>query len=226
MGKELERMKDEPLTVEVFENKIEMCLELFREEQGIEDLRTIPQSVWNGALSFVNRKVFKPNPGILKHKPIFKVENNAIPTNCNMYDYELVDKILDYYIYLCQINSKEISIVGFSNLTGIDNETINIWGNDSNKLGSLSFGIYKKLTQMREESLSNKLADGKQNPVGVIAILNRQFGWASPYTSDANRQKSTLAAADLPKLGEKQAVFRQIAQSENTDENGENGGNP
>lgn len=54
---------------------------------------------------------------------------------------------------------------------------------------------------MREESLSNKLVDGKQNPVGTIAVLNRQFGWASPYTSDANRQKGALTAAELPKLG-------------------------
>ena len=48
--------------------------------------------------------------------------------------------------------------------------------------------------------MSNKLADGKQNPVGVIAILNRQYGWASPYTSDSNRQKTALTAAELPKL--------------------------
>ena len=53
---------------------------------------------------------------------------------------------------------------------------------------------------MREESLSNKLVDGKQNPVGTIAVLNRQFGWASPYVSDANRNKSSLTAAELPKL--------------------------
>jgi hypothetical protein len=56
---------------------------------------------------------------------------------------------------------------------------------------------------MREESLSNKLVDGKQNPVGVIACLNRQFGWASPYVSDANRKgKAALGNAELPKLGE------------------------
>lgn len=54
---------------------------------------------------------------------------------------------------------------------------------------------------MREESLSNKLADGKQNPVGVIAMLNRHYGWSSPYTSDANRTKRVQSDADLPKLG-------------------------
>jgi hypothetical protein len=51
------------------------------------------------------------------------------------------------------------------------------------------YKIYKKLSSMREESLSNKLADGKQNPVGVIAMLNRHYGWASPYTSDSNKNR-------------------------------------
>ena len=96
--------------------------------------------------------------------------------------------------------NKEISSMGYSKLIGISNEIISMWGNDNNKLSSKSFEIYKKLNQEREESLSNKLADGKQNPVGVIAMLNRHYGWSSPYTSDANRNRSSLTAAELPKL--------------------------
>ena len=68
---------------------------------------------------------------------------------------------------------------------------------------------------MREESLSNKLADGKQNPVGVIAMLNRHYGWASPYTADSNRQKQSLSASELPKLGQNNSAYVQIAQHEN-----------
>ena len=95
---------------------------------------------------------------------------------------------------------KEISSMGFSKLLGISNEIISMWGNDNNKLSKKSFEIYKKLNQEREESLSNKLADGKQNPVGVIAMLNRHYGWASPYTADANRSKKALSAQELPQL--------------------------
>ena len=67
----------------------------------------------------------------------------------------------------------------------------------------MSIDIYKKLQVERQESLSNKLADGKQNPVGVIAILNKHFGWASPYTADSNRQKKALDATELPRLDNK-----------------------
>jgi hypothetical protein len=113
--------------------------------------------------------------------------------------------------------NKEISILGFSNLTGIDNETINVWGDGNNKLSTAPFGIYKKLITMREESLANKLADGKQNPVGVIAMLNRHYGWASPYTADARKQQGALSASELPKLGGTAAKL-QIVDTQDTND--------
>jgi hypothetical protein len=189
-------------TIEVFANDIDLYLHEFQEEQGIEDLRTVPQSVWNGALRYISNHVFKNNSDLLKSHNIYDINNNSIPSNCNMYNYDLILDIADYYIYnMCMVNNKEVSILGFITLTGIDESIIYDWGNNSNKLSSTASKIYKKLSQMREESLSNKLADGKQNPVGVIAMLNRHYGWSSPYVSDANRNKSSLTAAELPKLG-------------------------
>lgn len=210
----MERVEHTESTIEVFENEIDEYLHLFMEEQGIEDLGTVPQSVWNGALRYIYRNVFKGNKQALKEHNNIYSDNTITPTNCNSYNYNIVNEVLDYYIYLCQIYNKEISIMGFSNLTGIDTEVINNWGNEVNISSASSSVIYKKLSQMREESLSNKLADGKQNPVGVIAMLNRHYGWASPYTSDSNKQKSSLPAAELPKLGQNAAAVGQIAQSE------------
>ena len=188
-------------TIEIFENDIDLYLHQFQEEQGIEDLRTVPQSVWNACLMYIQRHVFN-NKAILKAPNIYN-SNGIMDSNYNMYNYELLYNILEYYIYLCNMYNKEISSMGYSKLIGISNEIISMWGNDNNKLSSMSFEIYKKLHQEREESLSNKLADGKQNPVGVIAMLNRHYGWSSPYTSDANRNKTSLTAAELPKLGAK-----------------------
>ena len=197
----MERVNNTDDILEVFENDIDMYLNLFKEEQGIEDLRTVPQSVWNACLMYIQRHVFN-NKDLLKQNSNIYNSNSIMDSNYNMYNYDLVNDILDYYIYMCNLYNKEVSIIGFSKLTNIDDETINLWGNDNNKLSTKSFGIYKKICQMREESLSNKLVDGKQNPVGTIAVLNRQFGWASPYTSDANRNKASLTAAELPKLSD------------------------
>ena len=190
--------------VEVFENDIEYYLQEFAEKQNIDDFRSVPQSVWNGALRYVYKHVFKDS-NILKCTTNTTLYSN-IPSNHNMYNYDMVNYVLNIYLDYCMNFNKEISILGFSNLTGIDNETINVWGDGNNKLSTAPFGIYKKLVTMREESLANKLADGKQNPVGVIAMLNRHYGWASPYTADARKQQGALSAAELPKLGGKMSV--------------------
>ena len=196
----IERMENCEACIEVFENDIDLYLHQFMEEQGIEDLKTTPQSVWNGALRYIYNHVFK-GKNLLKQSNNTKVDGNIISSNFNAYDYDKVNDLVDYYIYLCQIHNKEVSIIGFSNLSGINTDTIWDWGNNSTRLSSSSCEVYKKLIAMREESLSNKLADGKQNPVGVIAMLNRHYGWASPYTSDANKGKrQALSQEDLIKL--------------------------
>ena len=213
-GGRVERVEHTENTIEVFENDIDLYLHQFQDEQEIEDLRTVPQSVWNACLMYIQRHVFN-NKAILKAPNIYN-SNSIMDSNYNMYNYDLVNDILDYYIYICNLYNKEVSIIGFSKLTNIDDETINIWGNDNNKLSSKSFGIYKKICQMREESLSNKLVDGKQNPVGVIACLNRHYNWSSPFTADANRNKSSLTAAELPKLN----GGKVIELTHNSQENG------
>ena len=189
-------------TIEVFENDIQLYLSMFCEENGIEDMAKEPQSRWNSCLYYIYKHVFA-NGCLKQSNNIYNINNN-IPSNYNSYDYDMVLKVLDIYIFdMCMRYDKEVSIIGFSTLTGIDESIIYDWGNgESGKLSTLSSKIYKKLNQFREESLSNKLVTGNKNPVGVIAVLNRQYGWASPYTSDSNRQKRALTAAELPKLSE------------------------
>lgn len=210
----MERISSEETTIEVFENDIEYYLQEFAEKQSIEDFRQVPQSVWNGALMYVNRHVFKPNQHLLKSNNSYDTgmynNNISVTTNYNMYNYDLVSKVVDYYIYLCLVHNKEISIIGFSNLTGIDTDTINEWGNNSNRLSTSCSVIYKKLSKMREESLSNKLADGKRNPVGILAILNRHYSWNLPGVSKENAKQGALSAAELPKLGAKNGIVAEI----------------
>lgn len=213
----MEKVQGTENTIEIFENDIQLYLSMFCEENGIEDMKKESQSVWNGALRYIRRHVFN-NKDLLKEPNNIYNTNNSIASNYNMYNYELVNNICDIYIDLCFINDKEVSILGFSNLTGIDNETISIWGDNCNKLSSTSFEVYKKLSQFREESLSNKLVTGNKNPVGVIAVLNRQYGWASPYTSDSNKQRKSISAEEirqlLPQSGIEQPVIEDKSQND------------
>ena len=107
---------------------------------------------------------------------------------------------------MCMVNNKEVSILGFSTLTGIDESIIHDWGRNDRKLSTLSSQIYEKLSHYREESLSNKLADGNKNPVGILAILNRHYQWNLPGVSKESAKTGALSAAELPKLGGKMSV--------------------
>lgn len=187
---------------EVFENDIVLYLRLFCEENHISDIKKESQSVWNGALRYIKKHVFPVN-GILKSKQNIRISNNSISSNFNAYDYEKVNDVCDIYIDLCMVYDKEISLVGFSNLTGIHIDTLIEWGKDHKKLNSLGYEVSKKLYQFREESLSNKLISGKQNPVGILGVLNRHYQWNLPGVSrEQTTSKRALSANDLPKLGE------------------------
>ena len=203
----MEKVKEFEPTPEVFANDIVMHLQLFCEEQNIEDMRRESQAVWNGALRYIRRKVF-PTRDILKSKTNINIYNNIIPSNFNAYNYDLVNDICDIYIDLCFINDKEISIMGFSNLTGIDSNMIQDWGVNS-RLSAMSSLIYEKLITLREESLSNKLTVVK-NPVGILAILNRHYQWNLPGVSREGTQKQSLGAAELPKLGQNNGDFQAL----------------
>lgn len=190
----------EEVDADFFENKIAMHIQLFCETYGIEDMAKESQARWNSCLRFVRKNVFPD-------KNCLKLHNNLYNTNCimsstfGMYDFKLLESICDVYIDQCFLYDKEISLMGFSNLTGIDDKTIFGWGAGQNgKLSSKGIEIYQKILRFNEESLSDKLATGAKNPVGVIAILNRRHGWASPYTADSNRQRQAITADQLPRI--------------------------
>lgn len=188
----------------IYENVFQELIDQFCIDNNIEDMRSASQSVWNSCLRNIYKHLFK-NSNVLKSKETSRSGNQVQRSNNNAYDIDAVNELLDIYIYdLCQRYDKEVSIIGFSTLTGIDNDTIRLWGNSINNSDELSktrFGIYKKLYNFREESLSNKLATGNKNPVGILAILNRHYSWNLPGVSRETAPKQALSAADLPRLG-------------------------
>lgn len=153
--------------IEVFENDIYLYLQEYIDTHNIEDMHREPQSRWNAALLYINKNYFKLHPEVL----------TTPGTVSNSYNLDAVNSVCDIYINLCYEYDKEISILGFSKLTGINQDTFYDWGNQSSRPGSSACEIYKKLSQEREESLSNMLISGKRNPVGLLGALNRHYGW-------------------------------------------------
>lgn len=202
---EVERIESDQ--IEVFDNKIHEALSMFCEEQGIKDIRKESQSVWNAALMYIRRYVF-PTPDVLKRdKPLDGYSNNNYNnqysnlnnTNCNSYDIDLVNSVCDYYIYICNLYDKGVTITGFCKLTGISETVIYEWGHDDRKLSHSSSEIYKKLSREYENSAEAKLW-GNKNPVAVMAILNKRFGWNLPGVSKEQTLKAPITSDKLPDL--------------------------
>lgn len=200
-GGRVERVEHTESTIEIFENDIDLYLHQFQDEQGIEDLRTVPQTVWNACLMYIQRHVFTDRSN-LKQKNNIYTNNTITPTNCNSYDYELLNNICDYYIYITALYDKECSIYGYSKLINIPYQTIMEWGNNYNnrdRLSSSSGEIYKKLTNEREQSLVAKLVTMK-HPTAMAIILNKEYNYNLPGVSKEQTNKGALTAAELPKL--------------------------
>lgn len=154
-------------TVDVFENEICIYLQEYIDDRKIQDMRKEPQSRWNAALIYINKALFRVNRDKLL------IDSRV----SNAYNINLINEICDVYITLCYEYDKEISIIGFSKLTGINQDTFYSWGNNETQVGSGASEIYKKLNSEREESLSNKLISGGSNPMKILPALNRHYGW-------------------------------------------------
>ena len=223
----MEKVQEQEQTIEVFENDIEVYLSEFCETQGIEDMKKESQAVWNAALMYIRRHVFNDKSILKSSTPLQGYNNNNYDnkysnlnnSNCNSYNIDTVSSICDYYIYICNLYNKGVTISGFSKLTGITEETIYEWGRDERKLSSSSSYVYKKLSKEYENSAEAKLW-GNKNPVAVMAILNKRFGWNMPGVGREQAGKKTLTASELPKLGENGGV-KQIPAVESVRENAE-----
>ena len=198
---EVQELNTTEQKVEVYANDIEMYLEQYCIDHEIKrkDLYTIDQSRWNSVLLDIYKHVFKPTPN---NNP-----NNRYNGKSNI-DYsnrELLNNVCDIYINLCCEYSKEVSIMGFSKLTGIHKDTLYEWLNNR-ETESGSSDLVQKLNDEREESLSVRLVSGKGNPVGILGILNRHYGWnmGQPRGQEQRQQSISIPQMEEKYLQEKE----------------------
>lgn len=230
---DVEKLEEMDQKAEVFENDIELYLHMFCESHGIENEYDIYPSQWNAALKYIYNHVIKNNPDIL-----------TIPhTVSNSYNLNAVNELLDIYIFMCYCHNQEISIQGFSFISGISRDTIHSWGNSSTRAyiykdlqgniinnmalsnlkedeyvkepSTAASDIYKKLVANNEESLVCLMKDRRYNPMKFLPILNKRHGWNLPGVSKEQTGKRALSASELPKLDAKYAAeTKEYAQIE------------
>lgn len=172
---------------EVYTDMIYYFLDEWKESHGIDDLVKCTQSRWNHCLLFLYENIFKDNRRL----------RNGFR---NGYDEKKLLSVCNIYTSLCFLYEKEISIRGFSFLTGVAESVIYAWGNMTNRVTSDCSEIYKKLTATHEETLRNRLYD-KGGALGYTVLVNHDCGYNMPGGGSANTPPAENNAAIASKMG-------------------------
>lgn len=108
---------------EYWKNRINECISSYEIDNGVS-VRDIKKVQWNAVLIYIYNHVFKraADPKTNSRKSIIKYS-----------DIQFLNSLCDYYIYICLSNNKDVSVNGFSYMTGIPLSTLGKWKNSNTR---------------------------------------------------------------------------------------------
>ena len=190
---------------EEYRVKMDSAIDEFLQKYGYENTKELTQNVFTGLLIHIGNSVFK--------RPYTDFKKFGYKSIIDFRDYMLLNDICDYYINLCYISDKEISIQGYSKILCMDTIHIYNWLNDNiyynndnpledNKEYNISLAkqykgvITKKLFEEREATLQGFLDNNKRPVVGTLARLNHFYNWNLPGTTKEIKHVASADKAD------------------------------
>lgn len=189
---------------EEYRVKMDAAIEEFLLKYGYENTKELTQNVFTGLLIFIGNSVFK--------RPYADTKDFYYKSIIDFRDYILLYNICEYYINLCYISDKEVSINGYSKILCMDTVTIYTWLNDNiyynnnsdndNKEYNISLSkqykslIAKMIFEEREATLQGFLDNNKRPVVGTLARLNHFYGWNLPGTTKEVKHVASADKAD------------------------------
>lgn len=172
---------------EVYESRIhELADEYINTLSDSESINNNP-SLFTGMIKYIYKHLFKYNP----------VNND---------DIGLIDNIWSIYTELCYKYSKRPTLLNFSLLVGINNDTFNAWKNGEYRRGENGASSeHSRTVKKWLAECESSLVDGatERNSVGCIFALKANYG----YTETP--QRIEITGANAPALS--QEDIRQIA---------------
>lgn len=172
---------------EVYETKIhEYADEYINTFDDPESINNNP-SLFTGMIKYIYKHLFKNNP----------VNND---------DITVLDNIFDVYTELCYRYNKRPTLLNFSLLVGVSNDTFNAWKNGEYRAGEGGASSAHSLTVKKWlKECESSLVDGatERNSVGCIFALKANYG----YTETP--QRIEITGSNAPALS--QEDIRQIA---------------
>ena len=192
----IETMENEKKDIIYFRNMIPALVCEYYEGQGIEtkDIVNAPLNTWSACMRFVNSACI--NKADIQEDYIVKERG----LTAKRYNQEIIEELCNIFLAECEKYDKVPSAWAFSLLCGIDRSTLEEWRygyKSGGKVIPSRSDIMKKVEGARENSLANRLIDGRKNPMGALACLNFQFGWNGSRIAE-ERIEQVPSAAALP----------------------------
>ena len=184
--------------IEIYENDFEFAISEACKKENIDDLRAAKQGPWQAVMRDVGKTIFSNN-NMLRDKDTVILEGNNIPTNNNRFDYNIINILLEYYIYLSDRYDKLVSTEAFSLFINVPRETIARW--KQLEPSTPRNHIFKKINDTRLKCILNHAYDNG-NVTGTMYVGNVEYQTNLPGVSREQANKHALTAAELPKLGE------------------------
>lgn len=172
--------------IAIYQNDIDYYIALFCEENNIQDICSISQNRFNALLYYLYLKVFKD------------IDLRTKDRVSNKYDLDKIECLCDFFIYMCDKYDKIASVQAFCRLTGVNQSLLYDWAVGGWASAQAS-RVCKKLNAERERTLSDRLASGKSNPVGVLGCLNHWHGWSGVGNMAEDREKQAATLDDVRK---------------------------
>lgn len=173
--------------VEVYEDKIKYYADEYINTLDDPDSINNNPSLFTGMIKYIYKRLFKYNP----------VNND---------DITVLDDIWGIYTELCYKYNKRPTLLNFSLMVGVSNDTFNAWKNGEYRAGSDGASSAHSLTVKKWlKECESSLVDGatERNSVGCIFALKANYG----YTETP--QRIEITGANTPALS--QEDIRQIA---------------
>lgn len=196
-----------PDTAEVVEiydkwlESVKFYISNFCDEMGIENLTTATQNQFTAALKVIGRKLFKNSTDIRTTVYTDAIKDNFTDTyGSDTYDPDKMAILLDLFVFLCDSYDKAVSVRGFCNLSGMSVTEYYRWLEGSGASKN-HWNFAKNIKDLRHDSLTDILTTAKRNPVGILGILNHEYGWNMPGVTRENKRVVALEADQLPDLG-------------------------
>lgn len=184
---------------EIYENKIKYYANEYINDlpEGEDSINNNP-SLFTGMIKYIYKHLFKPGK---KDKVLYN-SNTVLDTG----DIDTIDDIWSIYTELCYKYNKRPTLLNFSLLVGISNDTFTTWEQGEYRGGSDGAGsAHSRTVKKWRKECESSLVDGatERNSVGCIFALKANYG----YTETP--QRIEITGAQAPALS--QEDIRQIA---------------